>query len=102
MADWMSSCIGEFVADIDMAMAAEQLMQLSGEDDGAAADESINGTTSTAGDNKKRKKRSEKVAMRERNEDEDDEVVMAPRRVRKYRSLHNLYMLTKPITNLHQ
>nr|GMC60266.1 uncharacterized protein LOC109174740 [Ipomoea batatas] len=99
MADSMFSCIGEFVAeDIDMAMAAEQLMQLSGDDDGGA--ESVNATRSTAGDNKmKRKKRSEKVAMR----DQRNEVVilvMEPRRVRKYRSLHNLYMLTKPITNV--
>nr|GLL19585.1 uncharacterized protein LOC109174740 [Ipomoea trifida] len=90
MADSMLSsypCIGEFVAeDIDMAMAAEQLMQLSGDDDGGA-------------EKMKRKKRSEKVAMR----DQRNEVVilvMEARRVRKYRSLHNLYMLTKPITNV--
>lgn len=96
----MLSCIGEFVADIDMAMAAQQLMQLSGEDDGA--DESVSGTRSTAGNSScggKKRKRSEKVASKRSNEDNDEVVVlmMAPRRVKKYRSLDNLYMLTKPI-----
>lgn len=96
----------EELKDMDMAAAAQQLMQLSGDEDEESKHDYILSSSSTQTHNENiNKRKSHKNVVAAQNRDDQsftnywisDSLVMKPKKRTRYRSIMHLYMSTKPV-----
>lgn len=96
----------EELKDMDMAAAAEQLMQLSGdEDDDNKIDCILSSSSTQTHDENINKRKSHKNVVAAQNRDDQsftnyrilDSLVIRPKKRTRYRSIMHLYMSTKPL-----
>lgn len=93
--------------DMDMAAAAQQLMQLSGDEDEESKHEYIlsSASTQTHNENINKRKSSKNVVAAQScdaqsfstNYSKSDSLSMRPKKRTRYRSIMHLYMATKPV-----
>ncbi|KAK1403798.1 hypothetical protein POM88_003403 [Heracleum sosnowskyi] len=96
----------EDLKDMDMAAAAEQLMQLSGDEDDDSKNDGILScsSTHTHSENIDKRKNHKNVVAAQNRDDQSftnyrisDSLVMRPKKRTRYRSIMHLYMSTKPV-----
>ncbi|KAL7230365.1 hypothetical protein ACSBR2_008787 [Camellia fascicularis] len=91
------------LTDLDMAAAAQHLMQLSGEEDeneDTNNDESKNKNKKS--DSENHQKQSEEVTSSAKIRTTQQEESFLPKRQRRYRSIVHIYMATKPVNAIHR
>ncbi|GMP25451.1 hypothetical protein CsSME_00002315 [Camellia sinensis var. sinensis] len=87
------------LTDLDMAAAAQHLMQLSGEED---EKEDTNNDKNKKSDSENHQKQSEEVTSSAKIRTTQQEASFLPKRQRRYRSIVHIYMATKPVNAIHR
>ncbi|KAL7254647.1 hypothetical protein ACSBR1_008909 [Camellia fascicularis] len=89
------------LTDLDMAAAAQHLMQLSGEED-ENEDTNNDENKNKKSDSENHQKQSDEVTSSAKIRTTQQEESFLPKRQRRYRSIVHIYMATKPVNAVHR